>query len=292
MLKNLKKFLCSICLVAAFLLLPGSFLYAANIVRLDQAKIRVKIPAGQAATGKIEIRNPTAEFKKIKVYAQDWAYSSEFGAKDFFPAGTKELSCAKWISFVPAEFSLNPSAKEYLQYTIRVPEGAKGGYCAILFFENLLGEIKEDIEAMAVVPVAVRVGCLLNVEVDGTVDRSAQVEKLLITPEQEGYKIEADFTNIGNTDIIVAGSFNIVDKLGMVFARGEFDNRYTLPADKVKISSSWKTKLTKGKFDLILTLDLGKSLEELGMGRGPLKVLETEIEVDGDGKIVSLGQLR
>lgn len=290
-LLKLKRLLFFICAIGLLIFLPASS-YASKIIHLDQAKIRVKIPAGQTAIGRIEIKNPSAEAKKVRVYAQDWAYSNELGEKDFFLAGTKEFSCAKWISFVPAEFSLNPSAKEYLQYTIRVPEGAKGGYCAILFFENLLGEVKESIDAMAVVPVAIRVGCLVSVEVEGTVERSALVEKLLITKEQEGYRIEADFTNIGNTDIIAAGNFNIIDKLGMVFARGEFDNRYTLPGDKVKISSSWKAKLAKGKYDLILTLDLGKSLEELGLGRGPLKVLETEIDVDEAGKIVSLGQLR
>jgi len=282
----------SVWAAALLLLLPVSSLYAANIIRLDQAKIRIKIPAGQTATGRIEIRNPTPEPKKIKVYAQDWVYSTQFGEKDFFPAGSKKLSCSKWISFVPAEFSLNPAAKEYLQYTIRVPEGAKGGYYAVLFFESLLGETKEETEAMAVVPVAVRVGCLVAIEIEGTAERSAQVDNLSIVKEPDGYKIETDFVNKGNTDITVAGNFNVVDKAGMVFARGEFANRYTLPEDKVKISSNWKGKLAKGKYDVIVTLDLGKSLEELGMGRGPLKVLETQMEVGESGAIVTLGQLR
>jgi hypothetical protein len=291
-LPELKKFFFSVCVAAALVLLPGSYLYASNIIRLDQAKIRVKVPPGQTAIGRIEIKNPSDEIKKVRVYAQDWEYSNELGEKDFFLAGTKKLSCAKWLSFVPAEFSLNPAAQEYLQYTIRLPQNAKGGYYAILFFESLLGEVPEDIEAMAIVPVAVRVGCLIAVEVEGTIERSAQVDNLSILKEPEGYKIEADFTNTGNADITVAGNFSVVDKQGMVFARGEFANRYTLPEDKVKISSNWKGKLTKGSYDVIVTLDLGKSLEELGMGRGPLKVLETEMEVDRTGKIVSLGQLR
>jgi hypothetical protein len=290
-LLKLKRLLCFMCAIGLLIFLPASS-YASNVIHLDQAKIRVRVPAGQTAIGRIEIKNPSSEVKKVRVYAQDWAYSNELGEKDFFLAGTKEFSCAKWISFVPAEFSINPTAKEYLQYTIRVPQDARGGYYAILFFESLLGEIPKDTEAMAIVPVAVRVGCLVAVEVEGTVDRNAQVENLSIIKEEEGYRIEADFINKGNADITVAGNFNILDKVGMVFARGEFANRYSLPEDKVKISSSWKTKLAKGKFDLILTLDLGKSLEELGMGRGPLKVLETEIEVDEAGKIVSLGQLR
>jgi hypothetical protein len=291
-LRKAGRFLFFVSALAILLLLPKSCLYASKIIHLDQAKIRVKIPAGQTAIGRIEIKNPSDEIKKVRVYAHDWEYSSELGEKDFFPAGTKKLSCARWLSFVPAEFSLNPSAKEYLQYTIRVPQNAKGGYYAILFFESLLGETKESPEAMAVVPVAVRVGCLLAVEVEGTIERSAQVENLSVLKEPEGYKIEADFTNMGNADITVAGNFSVVDKLGMVFARGEFANRYTLPEDKVKLSSNWKGKLTKGRYDVIMTLDLGKSLEELGMGRGPLKVLETEMEVDETGKVVSLGQLR
>lgn len=292
MRKDSRKIFYSLSLAAALLFMPRQALYAANIIRLDQSKIRIKIPAGQTATGRIEIRNPTSEGKKIKVYAHDWVYSNEMGEKDFFLAGTKKFSCSKWITFVPAEFSINPAGREYLQYTLRVPEDAKGGYYAILFFESLLGETKENLEAMAVVPVAVRVGCLVAVEVEGTIERNAQIENFSITGDQENYRIEVDFINKGNADITVAGNFNVVDKQGMVFGRGEFSNRYTLPGDKVKVSSGWKGKLPKGSYDVIMTLDLGKSLEELGMGRGPLKVLETDMEIDESGKIVKFGHLR
>ena len=270
----------------------SSPVFAANIIKLDQAKIRIIVPAGKTAVGKIEVKNPSDAIKKVGVYAQDWVYSNELGEKEFFMQGEKAMSCSKWITFAPAEFSINPSAKEYVQYTIKVPEDAKGSYHSILFFESMMGEAKESTEATAVVPVAVRVGCLVSVEVEGTVDRSIKVENLKITREPADYKIEADLTNTANADITVTGSFNIVDKQGMVFGRGEFANRYTLPGDKVKIASQWKGKLAKGVYDLVLTLDLGVSLEEVGVGRGPLKVLETDLEVDDSGNIVKVGQLR
>jgi hypothetical protein len=270
----------------------SSQVFAANIIKLDQSKIRVKVSAGQTAIGKIEVKNPSDSIKNVRVYAMDWSYSTELGEKEFFVPGTKALSCSKWITFAPAEMSVNPSGKEYVQYTIKVPEDAKGSYHSILFFESLMGEAKETPEAMAVVPVAVRVGCLVSVEVEGTVDRSAKVENLTVNRGKEDYAIEADFTNTANADITVGGSFNIVDKQGMVFGRGEFANRYTLAGDKVKISSQWKGKLAKGIYDLVLTLDLGKSLEEVGAGRGPLKVLETDLEVDDNGNAVKVGQLR
>lgn len=292
-IKKLKILLILFATVGNLLFLSGAaFAASGNIIKLDQAKIRIKAPAGKTAVGQIEIRNPSDEIKKVRVYALDWVYSNELGEKEFFVPETKPLSCSKWISFAPAELSLNPSAKEYVQYTVKIPEDVKGSYHSILFFESLMGEAKESPEAMAVVPVSVRVGCLVSVEVEGTVERSAKVENLSITREQESYKIEADLTNTANADITVAGSFNIVDKQGMVFGRGEFDNRYTLPGNKVKVSSQWKGKLAKGTYDLVLTLDLGISLEEVGVGRGPLKVLETDLEVDDNGNVVKVGQLR
>jgi len=277
---------------AVIFMLFCSVSHAANIIKLDQAKIRIKAPAGQTAIGRIEAKNPADDVKKISVYAEDWVYSSPIGEKEFFMAGTKELSCANWISFVPAEFSINPSGQEYIQYTVRIPENAKGSYHAVLFFESLLGETPEVTDAMAVVPVSVRVGCLVAVEVEGTVERSANVENLKVTKVQDGYTLDADFTNTGNADITVAGNFNVLDSKGMVFGRGEFDYRCTLPKDKVEISSGWKGALSRGTYGLVITLDLGRSLEELGMGRGPIKVLETEVEVDDNGNIVKVGQLR
>ncbi|MDD5166686.1 MAG: hypothetical protein PHQ57_04795 [Candidatus Omnitrophica bacterium] len=289
MMKKSWLFICALLLTG---FMPISLAYASKTIHLDQAKIRVKAPAGQTAIGRIEIKNPSDSTKKIRVYAQDWIYTDALGAKDFFPAGTKTASCAKWISFVPAEFTIAPSGKEYLQYTVRVPPEAKGGYYAVLFFESLLGETPKDAEAMAVVPVAVRVGSLITVEVEGTVERAAQVENLTFNQQGDTYKVEADFTNTGNADIIVAGNFNIVNSEGVVFARGEFPQRYTLPQDKAKLVSNFKANLVAGKYDLIITLDLGKSLEELGMGRGPLKVLETTLEVGQDRQIINVGQLR
>ena len=290
-IKKLKRFLILFATVGNLVFL-ASPAFAANIIKLDQAKIRIIVPAGKTAVGKIEVKNPADDIKKVRVYALDWVYSNELGEKEFFVQGTKALSCSKWITFAPAEFSINPSAEEYVQYTIKIPEDVRGSYHSILFFESMMGEAKETPEAMAVVPVAVRVGCLVSVEVEGTVDRSAKVENLTVKREQEDYTIEADLTNTANADINVAGSFNILDKQGMVFGRGEFANRYTLPGDKAKISSQWKGKLAKGTYDLVLTLDLGKSLEEVGVGRGPLKVLETDLEVDDNGNVAKVGQLR
>ncbi len=266
--------------------------HATNIIKLDQAKIRIVAPAGKTAVGKIEVKNPSEETKIARVYPMDWVYSTELGEKEFFIPESKPLSCSKWITFTPAELTIEPSGKAYVQYTIKVPEDAKGSYHTILFFESMMGQVRETPDAMAVVPVAVRVGCLISVEVEGTVERSVKLENLNIKHEQGDYTIEADLTNTSNADITAGGSFNIVDKQGMVFGRGEFANRYTLPGDKVKILSSWKGKLAKGAYDLVLTLDLGKSLEEVGVGRGPLKVLETDVEVDDNGNVTKVGQLR
>jgi hypothetical protein len=290
-LKKIKRFSILLATVGNLVFLSTS-VFAANIIKLDQAKIRITVPAGKTAVGKVEVKNPSDTAKKVGVYAQDWIYSNELGEKEFYMQGEKALSCSKWITFAPAELLINPSAKEYVQYTIKVPEDAKGSYHSILFFESMMGEVKGSTDATAIVPVAVRVGCLVSVEIEGTVERNAKVENLKVSREKEDYKIEADLTNTGNADITAAGSFNIVDKQGMVFGRGEFVNRYTLPGDKVKIVSQWKGKLPKGIYDLVLTLDLGVSLEEVGVGRGPLKVLETDVEVDDNGNIVKVGQLR
>ena len=93
-------------------------------------------------------------------------------------------------------------------------------------------------------------------------------------------------------DITAGGNFDIIDKKGMVFGRGEMNALYTLPGDSAKFSGSWSLPIPKGVYDLVLTLNLGKAQEELNLGRGEILVKETEIEIDDNGQVIRTGELK
>lgn len=267
----------SVLWLATLLLIISSSVEAEVMMRIDQPKVRLSVPPGRAQEGTIRVENPSGEEVKVRVYVEDWVYTpAQDGTKVFKPPGTTPLSCARWISFHPAEFTVPPYGRQVVSYTIDVPLGAKGGHYAVLFFETLLGEMAGE-EGVRVL-IAGRIGSLFYIEPLGTIEREARIGNLSLTREgkDEPLEIEIDFKNIGNVEITTKAAFNIIDREGLVFARAESNEVYTLPDDEARLLARWPEDIPAGIYDLVITLDLG--------GLEPL-VKEAQIKVTPLGRI-------
>lgn len=265
----------------------------ASGVRINPTKVRLIVPPGESKSGVIEVENPSEESFVVKAYLQDWVYTFlQNGTKEFFPPGTTVLSCSDWVSVSLSEFVIPAYGSQKINYTVKVPPDAEGGHYAVLFFESLLQETK--VKRFTDLGVMVRIGALFYIEPEGTIKRWAEVKKLTLENRQKdkALAVKLDFSNTGNVDITCKGTFHLMDQLSMVAARGEFNDVYSLPQDKAKLTAVWKEFLPKGKYDLILTFDIGKSLEEAGLGRGPVITKEAEIEIGDDGQAVRVGELK
>lgn len=273
-----------------------ALVWAADFPFINKSKIRLSISPGQTGYGEIIMENPTERERTMRLYLEDWYYlPAADGSKEFVPAGTLSRSCAPWITFSPAEFTLLPFSRQKISYSIKVPEDALGGYYAALFFETLLGKLERPREGMSAgVSLNVRIASLFYVEARGKVNRKAAIKNLKLekgsSPDQ--LLIQLDFVNTGNVDITAGGTFHIMDEQGMVYARGEFNDVYAFPADKAKLTASWQEPIPEGKYDLVITLNLGKALEEVDFGRGPVITQECEIEIGKDTEVLKVGQLR
>lgn len=265
---------------------------AVEVVRIDQTKVRLSILPGQTKAGIINVENSSAEPKTVRIYLEDWYYSFPYdGSKEFKPFNTTKLSCGEWISFSPAELFLPPYAKQKINYTVKVPQGVEGGHYAVLFFESILGQ--PSAEGVGV-SVAVRVASLFYIEAEGTLKKDVALEKFSVERKSKVTPLKIDFElrNNGNVDITAGGNYNIMDKNGMVYARGDFNTVYTFPGDSARLSATWSLPISRGIYDLILTLNLGKAQEEAGLGRGPILVKETSIEVGENGEVLNVGELK
>lgn len=277
-----------------------SFIYSANAAKLpfiNKAKVRLSIPPGQSQYGEIVLENPTKETRSLRAYLEDWYYMPpNDGPKEFLPASTTPLSCASWITFSPAEFTIPAFGRQKINYSVKVPPEAKGGYYAVMFFEGIYGKMGEESkEGVGVgIDLAIRIASLFYVEAEGTVRKTVDIGNLNFKKENstEPLLIQLDLRNTGNVDITAAGSYFIMDKQGMVVARGEFNNGYTFPGDSVKLTAKWKEPLRKGKYDAVFSIDIGKALEEAGVGRGPVITKEVEIEVGEEGQVIKAGRLK
>ncbi len=247
----------------------GLFLMDAALaatIRVSEAKIFLEIPPGGIQSGEVEVENPTPDEAQVRIYAEDWSYlPSGTGEKEFFAAGTLPRSASEWIAFNPVEMTLAPFAKKILNYTVTAPpEGVEGTYHTVLFFETLLGEVKD--QEGASVQVAARLGSLFFVDIKGKGTLLGTVDTIEIIPPRGNRATEfgITFTNRGNRDITLEGHVMILDSRGLVKGRGELKSIYTEGGMTVASNSTWVGKLDPGTYDLIFTFDLGggKSLVE------------------------------
>lgn len=266
---------------------------------IDPSKIRVVLPSPSSYSGTIKLSNRSRQPVTLKVYMEDWLYSSDQnGVKVFFPAGTTALSCASWISFNPAELVIPGSGSALVNYTINVPPGVDGGRYAVMFFETMMPGEATQASAEGVgagTSLKLRLGAIFCVEIKDTVKRSADLGKFSVTKgKKEQLVIESEYKNTGNADIITSGSFHIMDKSGKMIGRSVFNDGYTLPGDTAKIRGFWKDTLPKGRYDLVVSLDLGKAMEEIkgSKARGPVITKEAEIEIGENGQLVSVGEFK
>ncbi|MDP1853856.1 MAG: hypothetical protein Q8L26_06630 [Candidatus Omnitrophota bacterium] len=264
---------------------------------MDKPKVRVSIVPGKQNSGEITLENPSDEERHIQLYLEDWHYvPSQDGTKEFLPAASLNNSASPWISFSPADFILRPHSRQRISYTIRMPEGSLGGYYAALFFEIALSKLEETAEGTAAgIGLNVRIATLFYVEAEGTIKRTGVLDNFKVenAGKDAPLSIKLDFANTGNVDITAGGTFNLMDRQGMVVARGEFDKIYTFPNDKAQLTGIWKENLAPGKYDLVITLDFGLALAELKIGKGgPVVTKEAQIEIGTGGRILSVGELK
>lgn len=264
---------------------------------MNQSKVRIMVSSGERAFGEMTLENPTDKAKNMRLYLEDWYYlPGGSGAKEFLPANSTPTSACPWITFSPAEVNMPPFSKQKISYSISVPKDASGARFASLFFETLVSESSlSDVGRSAGLNVSVRVATLFYIEVKGTTERSARISNLKIGPSKDikgSLDITLDFENTGNMDITTSANFSLMNKEGIVSARGAFNDLYTFPGGKGTFLGVWKDKIPPGDYNLVITVDLGKALMDAGIGRGPVVVKEASITIGENNQIVQIGQLQ
>ncbi len=250
-------------LVVLLALLASFFFNASRVeaatIRISTPRVELELSPGETYSGEIIAENPGDEEVKAKLYLEDWAYlPGGTGAKKFTPVASTPLSASKWITFNPTEEGIKPYGRITARYTVTVPQGAKGAYYSVLFFETLLGTATDE-EGVNVL-VAGRIGALFFIQVKGTVDRKGEIKSLeLKAPEgNKPLEISTTFQNSGNVDIVLGGNFLIMDGAGKVQGRGDLNKIYTFPDSEETGNTQWVGRLPKGSYQVLLTYDLGK----------------------------------
>ncbi|MBL7071631.1 MAG: hypothetical protein ISS26_05630 [Candidatus Omnitrophica bacterium] len=226
-------------------------------LNISPPSFHVSVNPGESASGAITVHNRGEGEIGILVYTQDWVYNPD-GSKTFHAAGTTPLSCAKWIRLFPKKFKLEAGGQMAVQYTVTLPEDAKGGYYAVIFFESVSPGADDKDQGM-MVRFAGRLGTIVYLETEGKSTASGVVESFTVTPPRSDKPLEMvlSFKNTGNVYIGAEGTLNIIDADGNVYAKQIFDPINTLPGETREAKTEWLGELDEGTYYVIVTLDIG-----------------------------------
>jgi len=231
---------------------------------IEQGKIELDVRAGDTIIDSITIHNTSDENGvSLRAYIEDFEYKKPFkGQKNFFAAGTTQNSLIDWITFSPQTFELSPKSKKKINYTVRIPDDAKGGFYGVLFFESA-GDKPEGKIGLRLVS---RVGALFFVE---TTDKTkkASLDNFSIDVGE----IKFDLTNQGDVILIPRGVYYFLDRNNLVVDRGELDNFYLPPNQTANVSIPISSDIGIGEYTTVITFD---------MTEGDLLVKEVDFSKD------------
>lgn len=220
-------------------------------VLIEEGKVELTAVPGQTLTGSINVHNTSDRPVSVRIYLADFVYVEPYnGKKDFLPVGATDYSMADWFSFLPRQLTLQPYEKQKINYSLRVPASADGGYYNVLFVERDAGRIGEG--AMAGVQIISRVGSLFFVETVNTQPRG-KIEGITAA----GGELKVRLTNTGKAIIIPESTYFVIDREGRAVKRGEADLLYLPPQKTADFSFQPAEGLGGGKYTLVLTTDLG-----------------------------------
>jgi hypothetical protein len=230
---------------------------------VDPPRAELVIPPGKRRGKTITINNTKADQPShLVTYVTDVIFLPD-GTHDFPPAGSTEWSAAKWIQVSPTELDVPAGKSAEVRISASVPEDAKGGYYAMVFFESMPSYTQPGIG------VNFRIGALVDITVPGTAVLQAKLANLAVSPPQS---ILIDIYNEGNVLIRPKGRLKIFDPSGGKVSQEDFnpDRLGVLPRTLRRFTHKLKTPLTRGTYRLRAELDYGA--RQILLGELPLVV--------------------
>jgi len=190
-------------------------------------------------------------------------------SRQFFPPGTLPFSCAKWTLLQEGEFTLDPHTTKEVPLLVSPPADSTGGSVCVVFFRGIpLAErtaSDQPQEAKAVIQIQPRLGAMIFYEIEGTVKRTGSLLSLAHQPPnaKEPLRILYVFKNTGNADILITGTFYILDPNKALAAKGELKPVRTFPGDEGAGETEWAGTLAPGHYKMVITFELGPGSQEV-----------------------------
>jgi len=186
------------------------------------------------------------------------------GEPVYLDPGSHPRSLARWLSYRPLSFVLQPKEVREVRYTIEVPPNAQDGtYWAVLFFDS--GPLRENPTKGIGVRFRVRVGHVIYVNV-GRITRSGRIEGLRYLPPRGKHpaQLRIKFRNTGNGLMRLNGVAELRDPGGKLVAKAVVNNAASLPGTAYEIAARFDRPPPPGRYVALVKLDYGEAAVILG----------------------------
>ena len=241
-------------------------------ISISPSVVRLKSGKGQSQSASVKVFNNGGSPAQVLTEVSDVGNTVDAKGKltrQFFPAGTLPYSCAKWSLLRENEFPLNPGEAKDVHFIVSPPADSSGGFACVVFLravppppEKTAGS--QD-QTQATVQIQPRLGAMVFYEIEGTVKRTGKLVDLKYEPPKEGspLKIFYTFQNTGNTDILLSGTFYVLDSNKALAAKGDLEPVRTFPGDQGYGETQWTGTLPSGTYRLVVSLELGPDTQEV-----------------------------
>ena len=266
--------------VACFLLMGHFWLFAQEApvekksfgISISPSVIRMTGKPGQSQNATVRVINNGVGPTQVLTEASDVGNSvDEKGrlVRQFLPAGTLPFSCAKWTLLREGEFILQPKEFKDVSFVLSPPADSTGGSSCVVFFRGIpLVEASQGSDASqsrATIQIQPRLGAMVFYEIEGTVKRTAELLDLKSDPPSatQPLRIRYRFRDNGNTDVLLSGTFYILDAKKTLTAKGDLKSIRMFPGDEGASETEWASTLGPGTYHLVITFELGPDAREV-----------------------------
>jgi len=215
---------------------------------------------GQTAVQEFQLGNDTSARVKIRAYAWDW-WMTEKNDKVFGPPGSSpQRSMAGWVSFDPAEVTVEPNSVANIKLFLSVPKDASAGYYSVAFFESVSSELPPPTAGQPRISIVSRLGVLTMVAIDGTEHYQVEVERSEVTPPTEGSELKYSLAlkNRSNVHLMVQGVLAIFTPDHRLVGKTRIQPQRFLPGQNDVIKIPYAGALRPGQYTAVATLIYGR----------------------------------
>ncbi len=217
---------------------------------VEPTRVELSVAPGKRRGKTVMVDNSRSDQPvHLTAYVRDIVYMPD-GTHDFPEPGSTQWSAAKWVDISPKEMDIPAGETADVRVSVAVPEGAAGGYYAMVFFET------GPSYAQSGIGVNFRLGSLVEVVIPGT---AALAAKLTDFQMPAADRFELQIFNDGNVLFRPGGKIKVFDAQGKRLMQVDVNKERLsiLPKTARKIVVPLERQLTPGTYTARAELDYG-----------------------------------